>query len=153
MNHVLPQLTIKEIEIEDELVRLEGLKGHPNETLRQVSLTSNKERLGQIHEAKELLLTEFYYIVLAFNSDTEKYPHRKGLEDIPSYLANYHLNVNKGMCIQSNIYDSIKFPRKEDAILFQEEAKKKFADWTFELAPMSRLIFGKGIHRFVYNKQ
>ena len=59
MKNVLAHLTIKELEIEEEIERLTLLKGHPNEKLRQSSLKSNQERLQEYRKAKEILITNW----------------------------------------------------------------------------------------------
>lgn len=95
---------------------------------------------------------ENYILILAFNADIEKFPHRKGLEDYPSYLSNYQLDIHKGMCIQSGMNDAIKFTDPHEAILFLNKAKEIFPDWEFELTEVGKRVFGKGKHRFVFCK-
>ena len=92
-----------------------------------------------------------YFIILTFTDDIIKYPHRKGIENTPSYLANYNLDINSGSVIQSNIYDAIKFNSKEDAILFLNKAKEDMSDWEYEIVDINKRIFGKKRPRFVYN--
>jgi hypothetical protein len=96
-------------------------------------------------------LENYFFIILTFTDNIERYPHRKGMEDIPSYLANYNLDINTGSVIQSNIYDAIKFNSKEDANLFMNKARESMPDWEYEIADISKRIFGKKYPRFVYN--
>jgi hypothetical protein len=59
MRYAITTLTAAKVELEEELVMLDSLKGYyPNEGLRKLSIDSSKKRLEEIKEALELILSK-----------------------------------------------------------------------------------------------
>lgn len=102
----------------------------------------------------KILETGVFYLTICGYTKPEyvdNYEYRADPELYPVHLACYNLDINEGLCLQSGIYDAIKFSSLEDAIPFKEKAESCFADHEFEYCLLSKNVYGRDeVIRFVY---